>query len=237
MLIKRTDRQARRGTLAGALQSDADGGLDRRAFLRRSGLDANSHDGKALQHILESFPHDELFQSTVAELSRIATGIFGLQDRPRVRVLLRRDPFHRFYSCLVFVPREKYNTQVRQRIERAADVRIGEQAKAERELVADVEHRLHEDHLPIVIEAPVIDVPKSERVVKERQKPLFSELADTKLPQVDLLDAAPGRVETVTPETLEQAIELLAEKRASAPAKKKAPARRAATKPKAAAKK
>jgi glutamate dehydrogenase len=81
-------------------------------------LAPDSHDGKALQHILESFPHDELFQSTVAELHRIATGIFGLQDRPRVRVLLRRDPFHRFYSCLVFVPREKYNTQVRQRIER-----------------------------------------------------------------------------------------------------------------------
>src|SRR5271170_776607 len=81
-------------------------------------LAPDSHDGKALQHILESFPRDELFQASVEELNRIATGIFGLQDRPRVRVLLRRDPFHRFYSCLVFVPREKYNTQVRQRIER-----------------------------------------------------------------------------------------------------------------------
>jgi glutamate dehydrogenase len=81
-------------------------------------LAPDSHDGKALQHILESFPRDELFQSSVAELNRIATGIFGLQERPRVRVLLRRDPFRRFYSCLVFVPREKYNTQVRQRIER-----------------------------------------------------------------------------------------------------------------------
>ncbi|HWX78459.1 MAG TPA: NAD-glutamate dehydrogenase [Steroidobacteraceae bacterium] len=81
-------------------------------------LAPDSHDGKALQHILETFPRDELFQASVAELNRIATGIFGLQDRPRVRVLLRRDPFRRFYSCLVFVPREKYNTQVRQRIER-----------------------------------------------------------------------------------------------------------------------
>src|SRR3984893_470800 len=80
-------------------------------------LAPDSHDGKALQHILESFPRDELFQATVAELNRIVTGIFGLQERPRVRVLLRRDAFRRFYSCLVFVPREKYNTQVRQRIE------------------------------------------------------------------------------------------------------------------------
>jgi glutamate dehydrogenase len=80
-------------------------------------LAPDSHDGKALQHILESFPRDELFQASVAELNRIVTGIFGLQERPRVRVLLRRDPFRRFYSCLVYVPREKYNTQVRQRIE------------------------------------------------------------------------------------------------------------------------
>ncbi len=81
-------------------------------------LAPDSHDGKALQHILESFPRDELFQSSVSELTRIATGIFGLHERPRVRVLLRRDAFRRFYSCLVYVPREKYNTQVRQRIER-----------------------------------------------------------------------------------------------------------------------
>jgi glutamate dehydrogenase len=80
-------------------------------------LAPDSHDGKALQHILESFPRDELFQADVAELTRIVAGIFGLQERPRVRVLLRRDAFRRFVSCLVFVPREKYNTQVRRRIE------------------------------------------------------------------------------------------------------------------------
>ena len=81
-------------------------------------LAPDSHDGKALQHILQSFPRDELFQSSVAELNKVVAGIFGLQERPRVRLLLRRDPFRRFYSCLVFVPREKYNTQVRERIER-----------------------------------------------------------------------------------------------------------------------
>ena len=63
-----------------------------------------------------------------------------------------------------------------------------------------------------MIEAPVVDVPKSARVVKERQKPLFNELADTKLPQVDLLDAAPGRVESVAPETLEMTSRLIEKK-------------------------
>ena len=88
-------------------------------------LAPDSHDGKALQHILESFPRDELFQASVAELNKVVTGIFGLQERPRVRLLLRRDPFRRFYSCLVFVPREKYNTLVRQRIERVVGDAFG----------------------------------------------------------------------------------------------------------------
>ena len=99
-----------------------------------------------------------------------------------------------------------------ERIERAEDVRAGALALRERELVVDVEHQLHEDHLPIVIEAPVIEVRPSARVVKERQKPLFVELADTKLPQVDLLDAAPGRTESVAPETLEMTSRLIEKK-------------------------
>jgi DNA segregation ATPase FtsK/SpoIIIE, S-DNA-T family len=98
------------------------------------------------------------------------------------------------------------------RIERAEDLRLGEQALREREHVVEVEHQLHEDHVPIVIEPEVVDVPKSARVVKERQKPLFSELADTKLPQVDLLDAVPGRMESVAPETLEMTSRLIEKK-------------------------
>ena len=99
-----------------------------------------------------------------------------------------------------------------ERIERAEDMRLGEQALREREDIAEVEHELSEDHAPIVIAAPVIEVPKSDRVVKERQKPLFVELADTKLPQVDLLDAAPGRTETVSLETLEMTSRLIEKK-------------------------
>ena len=99
-----------------------------------------------------------------------------------------------------------------ERIERAEDMRLGEQALREREDIAEVEHELSEDHAPIVIAAPVVEVPKSDRVVKERQKPLFVELADTKLPQVDLLDAAPGRTETVSLETLEMTSRLIEKK-------------------------
>ena len=65
---------------------------------------------------------------------------------------------------------------------------------------------------PMVIEPAVTDVPRSERVVKERQKPLFNELPDSRLPQVDLLDALTARQETVSPETLEMTSRLIEKK-------------------------
>ncbi len=92
------------------------------------------------------------------------------------------------------------------------DLKLGEMAQRERDLVAAVERREVSEHLPIVIEPAVVEVPRSERVAKERQKPLFAELVDTKLPQVDLLDASPGRQEAVTPESLEMTSRLIEKK-------------------------
>ena len=81
------------------------------------GLDPHSHDGKAVLNVLETYPRDELFQASVDDLIRIARGVVNLYERRTVRLLVRRDPYHRFYSCLVYVPRDRYNTEVRQRIE------------------------------------------------------------------------------------------------------------------------
>jgi S-DNA-T family DNA segregation ATPase FtsK/SpoIIIE len=104
---------------------------------------------------------------------------------------------------------ESLRTRRVERIERAEDARLGAEAIRERDEVLEVEHELQEQHLPIVIEPTLVDVPKSTRVVKERQKPLFSELVDTKLPQVDLLDSAPQRVESVSAESLEMTSRLI----------------------------
>jgi len=82
------------------------------------GVSSVSHDGKALMHVLESHPRDELFQSSVPELLRTCRGIVNLYERRRVRLFARRDPYQRFYSCLLYVPRDRYNTQARERIER-----------------------------------------------------------------------------------------------------------------------
>jgi glutamate dehydrogenase len=81
------------------------------------GLDPHGHDGKAVLHVLETYPRDELFQASFEDLIRIARGVVNLYERRTVRLLARRDPYHRFYSCLVYVPRDRYNTEVRQRIE------------------------------------------------------------------------------------------------------------------------
>jgi S-DNA-T family DNA segregation ATPase FtsK/SpoIIIE len=98
------------------------------------------------------------------------------------------------------------------RIEREEDLRVGEQALREREQEVVVERAVIGDHVPIHIEKPVLEVPRSSRVAKERQKPLFTEMADTRLPQVDLLDDAPGRLESVPPETLEATSRLIEKK-------------------------
>lgn len=85
--------------------------------MARSGLEPNSHSGKALRHILETLPREELFQSSGEELLRTTMGILGLQERVRSRLFLRRSHYGRFYSALVYIPRDRMSTQVRHRIE------------------------------------------------------------------------------------------------------------------------
>lgn len=82
-------------------------------IMEASNIPANSHAGKSLIHILHTLPRDDLFQATEAELLDLATGILHLQERQRLRLFVRRDLFGRFYSCLVYVPRDRYNTKFR----------------------------------------------------------------------------------------------------------------------------
>jgi len=81
----------------------------------RAGLQPGSHAGKALINILETYPRDELFQTTEDDLLRTAVGILHLGDRQRFRLFVRRDPFERFLSCLIYAPRENYTTELRQK--------------------------------------------------------------------------------------------------------------------------
>ncbi|WP_047863985.1 NAD-glutamate dehydrogenase [Rubrobacter aplysinae] len=85
--------------------------------LENAALPPGSHYEKALVEIFESYPRDELFQTPADELYEISTGILHLQERQRVRLFVRRDLYGRFFSCLVYVPRDRYDTAVRHRIQ------------------------------------------------------------------------------------------------------------------------
>ncbi|HEY1274856.1 MAG TPA: NAD-glutamate dehydrogenase [Thermoleophilaceae bacterium] len=88
------------------------------AVLERAAFPPGSHNEKALIEILDSHPRDELFQVSVDELFEILMGILHLGERQRLRLFVREDTFGRFLSCLVFVPRDRFNTENRRRIER-----------------------------------------------------------------------------------------------------------------------
>ncbi|MGQ0675834.1 MAG: NAD-glutamate dehydrogenase, partial [Rhodospirillales bacterium] len=83
---------------------------------RRAGFAPQSHDGKALAHILETYPRDELFQIAEGELKDIALGVLHLQERQRIALFVRKDALERFVSCLIYVPRDRLNTDLRVRM-------------------------------------------------------------------------------------------------------------------------
>ncbi|MFJ6644041.1 NAD-glutamate dehydrogenase [Streptomyces sp. NPDC091290] len=84
--------------------------------LSGAGFSPHSHDGRDLLQILETYPRDELFQTPVDELRGIATSVLYLQERRRLRLYLRQDEYGRYYSALVYLPRDRYTTGVRLRI-------------------------------------------------------------------------------------------------------------------------
>ncbi len=81
--------------------------------MARAGFDPESHSGRALRNILESYPRDELFQVDLDTLLEFSLAVLELGERPRIRVLARRDKFDRFVSLLVYVPRDRYTTDTR----------------------------------------------------------------------------------------------------------------------------
>src|SRR5260370_41664646 len=86
------------------------------AVVKRAGFDPEGHSGKALVNVLENYSRDELFQIDEDTLYTFSLAILQLDERPRVRVLPRRDRFDRFVSVFVFVPRDRYDSDIRKAI-------------------------------------------------------------------------------------------------------------------------
>ncbi len=89
-----------------------------KTVLENSGLKENRHAWKSLLHILETLPRDDVLQASSTELLVIATGVLDLQERQTVRLFIRRERFGRFFSCLVYIPRDNWNTENREKIQR-----------------------------------------------------------------------------------------------------------------------
>src|SRR4029450_1276438 len=82
-------------------------------LFKLTGFDPTSHSGKGLLDVLETFPRDELLQAPVEELLPIVQSVLRLQGRGAGRLLIRRDVYNRYLSCLVYLPRDRYTTAVR----------------------------------------------------------------------------------------------------------------------------
>ncbi|MEM8771710.1 MAG: NAD-glutamate dehydrogenase [Pseudomonadota bacterium] len=87
-----------------------------RTVIDSTDFNPGGHNEKALINILETFPRDELFQSDTDTLREISLGILRLYKRPRVKLFLRRDRFDRFISALVYIPRDRFNSDIREQI-------------------------------------------------------------------------------------------------------------------------
>ncbi len=141
-------------------------------IIERAGFTPDSHDGKALINVLETHPRDELFQCTEDQLFEIAIGILHLTTRPRTRLFVRPDRFGRFMSCLVFVPRERYNTEMRVKLGNilaeafqgrvaAWTPHFGSEALARIHYVIAVSGGRTPDHDPDEIEAAIVEAVRS----------------------------------------------------------------------------
>ncbi|MBV6728478.1 NAD-glutamate dehydrogenase [Nocardioides daeguensis] len=93
--------------------------------LRRSGNDVRSHDGAALLDTLETYPRDELFHTPVDELAPIVEAAMQARERRAVRLFIRRDTYARYLSVLVYLPRDRYNTNVRHKFVEILTQQIG----------------------------------------------------------------------------------------------------------------
>ncbi|MGH8482647.1 MAG: NAD-glutamate dehydrogenase, partial [Nevskiaceae bacterium] len=84
--------------------------------MQRARLPEHSHSAKNLREILHTLPRDELFQSSEPELFQLCMGIRALRDRHQLRLFMRRDRYGRYYTCMVYLPRERYSSELRDRI-------------------------------------------------------------------------------------------------------------------------
>jgi glutamate dehydrogenase len=128
-------------------------------ILCEAGYPPNSHAGKALLYILESYPRDLLFQVEEVALREAALEVLQLQERQRCRLIVHRDPFGRFASCVVYVPRERFNTERRIKLQKILEVEL--RGRADDFTVRLSESVLARLHFLVRLDAPLEAIDRS----------------------------------------------------------------------------
>ncbi len=138
-----------------------------------SGLSADSHDGKDVAEVLDFYPREELFMTPATDLAAIAAGVHLAREHRQTRLFLRRDGYGRYVSCLVYVPRDRYSSEVRLRVQEVLrrafgaaqvdySVLVGESPVARLHLVVRAEHgRQLADADPAELERAVVAAVRS----------------------------------------------------------------------------
>jgi glutamate dehydrogenase len=140
--------------------------------ISRAGKIPGGHNEKRLRNILDTYARDELFQMSEDELLRVALGIVHLYDRPRVRMFCRHDPFDRFISVLLFVPRDRYDTGVSERAGQiladawggrvsASYPSFSEHALARIHYIIGVKPGAHPEPDPVALEAALVETART----------------------------------------------------------------------------
>ena len=142
------------------------------AVLKRSGFDPRSHAGKALMDTLETYPRDELLHTPVDELAPMAEAAMHARERRAVRMFIRKDTYGRYVSVLVYLPRDRYNTGVRERFAQLLHQRLGaESVEFNVSIGESTTARVHfVVHLPKGEGMPEIDIPDLERRLAEASR-------------------------------------------------------------------
>ncbi len=142
------------------------------AVLAHSGFDPRSHAGKALMDTLETYPRDELFHTPVEELAPVVEAAMQARERRAVRMFIRRDTYLRYVSVLVYLPRDRYNTTVRERFAEILQDRLGaDSVEFTVRINESTTARVHfVVRLPKGESIPEIDIPDLERRLAEASR-------------------------------------------------------------------
>jgi len=153
------------------------------AVLEAGGFSPKSHNGRDLLQFVETYPRDELFSISPAELLDVALQVGSMQERRQVRLFMRPDDFERFISCLVYLPRDRYSTEVRTAIEQVLmDAFGGESIDFTARVSESVLARLHfVVRIPKGSKLPDLDVVELEKKVSEATRSWDDELVDALL--------------------------------------------------------